>query len=227
MPQIVVRELAVMREATWVFETSAPTWTHGPFGGRTAFDPFPAYAHDLAEVRQTAAAVQEKFRPLWDVDLYIADREEVARSNAHSNATQEGHYAGEEWVRDEPVGLILLSGKRTPPHPATTRYLVAHEYGHNVQYMLNHARDDDLYGEALLREYAQVRGLPETSLHHGTGGRWHDSVREVFACDFRILVCGVEAEFWPHPGVPRPEEVAGLGRWWDEARASIPGEVER
>ena len=53
--------------------------------------------------------------------LYIANREEVARSNGHSNIIEGGHYEGDEWVIDPRRGLIMLSGKRVPPHPAMTK----------------------------------------------------------------------------------------------------------
>ena len=53
---------------------------------------------------------------------------------------------------------------------------------------------------------------------------------EVFACDFRLLVCDTEPEFWPHPGVPRPEGILAIRAWWltalvrlEEAREHPPG----
>jgi hypothetical protein len=99
-----------------------------------------------------------------------------------------------------------------------TRYLVAHEYGHQVEWMINYVRGAKYpRSNDLVTPYAQVRGLPPASVHHGHGGTWHDSVTEVFACDFRILVCRVEAEFWPHPCISRPEEVHGLAGWWEQA----------
>jgi hypothetical protein len=58
-------------------------------------------------------------------------------------------------------------------------------------------------------------------VHHGEGGTWHDSACEILACDFRILVTGMEAEFWPHPGIPRPEMVPALRDWWDAALARL------
>ncbi|MGI8334376.1 hypothetical protein ACRYCC_30870 [Actinomadura scrupuli] len=51
-------------------------------------------------------------------------------------------------------------------------------------------------------------------MHAGAGGTWYDGIHEIWACDFRILVCQVETEYWPHPGVPRPEEARGLAGWW-------------
>lgn len=210
--EIIVRPLDVLAESTWSWNTSLPTWD-----GST-FDPFPAYPHGLDLVTRTAAEVAQVCPPLWDVDLMVADREETGRTNAHTHVEHRGHYEGDDWVSGPPRGLIVLAGKRIPPHPAMTRHLVAHEYGHQVQRMLTHRRDrPHLEDDAVLREYAAARGLPESSVRYGSGGRWHDAAGEIFACDFRILACGIETEYWPHPGVARPETVPGLDTWWDGA----------
>lgn len=216
-PSIVVRPLDVMAEATWHFRDSQPTWRHHMHGSVATFDPFPGYAHDLDVVQESAELVQGRCPPLWDVDLYVADREEVGRSNGFSNVHEGGRYVDGEWSKGPPNGLIVLSGKRVPPHPALTRYLVAHEYGHNVEWMLEHLHGSKgLHSGAVVAEYAKVRGLP-APVHHGSGGRWHDSATEILACDFRVIVCEVETGFWPHPGVARPEEVPALAEWWAQA----------
>jgi len=223
MAEIRVHELRVAEQGRWQFRDSALTWCPVKrYGFTSTFDPFPAYAHDRAATEAAAAHVQGCWPPLWDVDCYLADREENSRSNGHSNV-HEGHYEGGEWVKF-PAGMIMLGGKRVPPHPAMTRYLVGHEYGHNVAYMLNSLRDGVKHiasTDDLEREYAQVRGLPDGSVHHGEGGNWHDSACEIMACDFRILVCQVETEFWPHPGIPRPEDAGGVAGWWRAASARL------
>lgn len=219
-PTIVVRELDVMAAATWDYRDNAPTWRPTDYSTTATFDPFPAYPHQLDEVQAAVEHVTRCRPPLWTVDLFVADREETGRSNGFSNVTENSHYEGDEWVQGAPSGLIVLPGKRTPPHPAVTRYLVAHEYGHNIEWMINRARGaKSLHAGELAKEYAHMRGLPH--VHHGTGGRWHDSVHEVFACDFRVLVCGVEPDHWPHPGVPRPEMVPGVTDWWAGALGSL------
>lgn len=216
-PALVVRDLAVMCDAEWDFRDSAPKWRWRGYGNMATFDPFPAYPHDRAAVEEAAKYVQDACPPRWNVEVFIADREEVGRSNGFSYLREDGHYEGDQWVKDAPVGLIMLSGKRVPPHPAVTRYLVAHEYGHNVEWMLNKARGaKHSNDQTLATEYAAMRGLPQP-IHHGSGGRWHDSAQEVFACDFRILVCGVEADYWPHGDIPHPAEVDGLRDWWTDA----------
>lgn len=206
-----VIDLDIMTEATWTFEQSAPTWRHN------TFDPFPAYGHDRGLVEAMVQHVSSVLPPVWDVDLYLANRECTGRTNAFANCSESGHYEDSKWVVDPPRGLILLNGKRIPPHPAMTRHLVGHEYGHNVQYMLAKARGGKSAQDGeVLKEYAEVRGMsPEW--HRGTGGTWHDSIQEVLACDFRLLVCGLESEYWPHAGVTRPGEISGLRAWWDTA----------
>jgi hypothetical protein len=239
-PRIRVHDLRLAESGRWEFRDSSLTWAPpNRYTLSSKFDPFPCYAHDRAVAERAAAHVADRCPPLWDVDLWLADREEVGRSNGHSNI-DDGHYEGGKWVKDR-RGFIILSGKRVPPHPAMTRYLVGHEYGHSVAYMLNALRlDDKERGHVsstgdLEREYAKARGLPESSLHHGGGGTWHDSCAEVLACDFRVLVCDIEPECWPHPGVQRPEGILAIRAWWltalvqlEEARGAAgrekPGE---
>jgi hypothetical protein len=189
------------------------------------YDPFPAWPHDAGVVRDIARHAAEVVPLLWPVDLYVLDREGVDRMNGYSNLHQDQHHDGDKWVNDPPKGVIVLGGKRIQPHPAMTRYLVGHETGHNVAYMINSLRDgvknlascEDLY-----REYAQARGLPDGLPEHGSGGTWHRALAEIFACDFRILVLHLEEEFWPHPGIPRPGPAQpGLTDWWDGAVARL------
>ncbi len=218
MPDVTIHELDVMREANWSFRRSEPVVHRAPYSSSGAFDPFPAYAHERRPVADAVAHVIERCPPLWNVDIFLADREEAGRSNGYSDIAEPQHYDEADgcWVRDTPAGLIMMSGKRVPPHPAMSRYLVAHEYGHHVEWFLEHARGHRLRSGAIVAGYAKMRGL--ASVHHGSGGRWHDSVDEVFACDFRIVVCDVETEFWPHPGIPRPEDCrAPVRDWWADA----------
>jgi hypothetical protein len=109
-------------------------------------------------------------------------------------------------------GVINLYGKRIPLHPAMTRYLVAHEYGHVVDYWINHCRG--LKDDGFDKEYAKMRGI-DCNLLYG-GRRWHSNIGEVIANDFRIAVCGVEREFWPHD-CKHPDEDDNVKNWWYEA----------
>lgn len=216
-PHLTVSSLSVMENSVWTFRNGGPQW-HPKFSFTwTNFDPFPAYPHSFVVVEEAARYIERRCLPIWNVDLYVADREEVSRSNGHSEVHEGGHYEGSEWVKDEPEGLILLSGKRIPPHPAMTHYLVTHEYGHHIHFMLNHLRGKHAQDDEPLREYLKVRGLPvEQHMHHGEGGTWHNSGHEILACDFRIVVGKVETDFWPHPGIPYPDSPA-LDEWWQAA----------
>jgi hypothetical protein len=226
-PEIRVHNIDLMRDGNWSFRDTPSVVTYSPKNyGAGTFDPFPAYSHRPEHVAAAADAVMAAFPPLWDVDLYSMNREEIGRSNGYSNLRDSGHWEDDEYVKDPITGVIVLSGKRIPPHPAVTLYLVAHEYGHNVEFMLNAARGSSPSSDDLITEYAEFRGLPPESVHHGSGGRWHDSAAEIFACDFRILVCRTEAGYWPHPGVKRPEFVEGLREWWELQRASRPKHLE-
>lgn len=224
IPEITVRELQVMAEAEWNFRDNVPAWQWRDYRKLATFDPFPAYPHNIDDVIEAAGYVQDCFVPKWNVELHVADREEVGRSNGFSYCHEGGRYVGDEWVKNAPTGLILLSGKRVPPHPAVTRYLVAHEYGHNVQWMIaKHKGCTSVNDTGWMDEYAEVRGLGPEHRHHGSGGRWHDGIDEIFACDFRVLVCEVEPDYWPHPGIPYPTTVRGLADWWQAIASEMSG----
>lgn len=208
---------APMADCAWGFRDPGPTFRPKVEGAKwyafsIQYDPFPAYPHDIELARQVARQVEQEFPPLWDVHLYVGDREDFSRTNGCSNSEGMYDYDTREYVGH--IGFIFLGGKRVPPHPAMTKHLVAHEYGHNVQWMLAHeAGHSDTHTMDFLRVYAEMRGLDEDTLHFGDGGRWHDAVGEIFACDFRIAVCGLGLDYWPHMGIKRPEETHAI-EWW-------------
>ena len=144
--------------------------------------------------------------------IWILPFEEVSRTNGFT-AAQDRY--DEELGKQVPDGhFIVLAAKRIPPHPAMTRYLVAHEYGHAVEDWIWQRRGDTDHGSALKAEYSRMRRLPEVA-NYG-GGTWHRSPNEVMACDFRLTIAGVESEFWPHPGISRPGKA--VRRWWERHR---------
>lgn len=179
------------------------------------FDPFPGYANDIEVVEEIARKVTDIAPPIWDVYLYNMDREVGGRTNAW--ASYEQIYDYEKSQYDRTIGRIVLSGKRIPIHPGMTRHLVAHEYGHNLEYMLEEVKFGRLGYNNVVEEYAKVRGLEQR--HAGTGGTWHSSPQEIFATDFRYHICNLEKEYWPHIGIPKiyeldnRDEIAG---WWHD-----------
>lgn len=214
MPEFRVEQLDVPAAGHWSFRDSSLGWSHKACS--STFDPFPGYAHNATTAHVTAEYAAEICPPLYDIEIFLPNREEIGRTNGYSTNCYVREYADGECVSRTPLGLIVLSGKRIPPHPAMTKYLVGHEYGHHICWMLGNLRNPDhLQNDSWLPEYAQLRGLPVDEVsHHGAGGNWHDSAAEIFACDFRILVLGIETEYWPHPGIPYPNTVEGLDTWW-------------
>lgn len=199
-----------------------PKSDHSRYGSGIGVDPFPGYSHDLDVVRETLDRVSELF-PLpepFAPMVFVLTHETLSRTNAQ--AGQDFDY---DWKRpdDDPNddeetqrpwrGTIVLQGKRIPPHPAMTRYLVGHEYGHIVEDWLIRGRRERIQSQELLHEYADRRGLrPSEFVMGASGGTWHRAIQEIFACDFRIVRCGLEEEFWPHPGIERPP--AAVVEWW-------------
>jgi hypothetical protein len=177
---------------------------------KTNVDPTPCYAHDKQLVQQLLGQVAASFPIGWPVALNILPHETEAQTNGWAS------YRDSYSKPPKRVGMITLAAKRIPPHPAVTRYLVAHEYGHLVDYWIckqmglkegHHFRD----------EYAKLRGV-KPARYYGPG-QWHASTDELIANDFRILIAGAEAEFWPHPGFTRPEDLPQVVEWWANAKA--------
>lgn len=194
-----------------------------PFGGKPHYkldgrsyeyvDPFPCYAHDLALVKRLVTKVDKavggriKFKPTY----YVFHHESETRTNGwamtHSDyeRTKEGKPA---WK-----GMVVLSGKRIPPHPAMTRYLVGHEYGHHAENELLRRLGKESHDGTIRKEYAKLRKCEDIPYY---GGRtWHLSAQELLANDFRILVAELEPEFWPHKQI-HPSKSKEVQKWWEE-----------
>lgn len=186
------------------------------YGAVERVDPFPAYSHDpdatLTAIGRVEASfpLPEPFAPLW----VLLPFDTPAYTNGWTEVEWDYDWEGDDRSQRPWRGMVILAGKRIPPHPAVTRYLVAHEYGHVVHHWLQRLAHEQEHEEGLYREYAKVRGLRPAKTCGG--GTWHRSTSELFANDFRILVAGVETDYWPHPGIPRPEEVPGIEAWWAE-----------
>lgn len=201
----------------------------GHWGKRRTFvDPFPCYGHDADLVDSTLIAVQQAFPlpPEVSVQFTILPFEELGRTNGWTQQDWEHLYDADNKPTGEKryIPTVVLSGKRIPPHPAMTRYLVPHEYGHIVAGWLAHkAGDKNADPRTVEKDYAKLRGLKQDEEHVYGGGSWHCDAGEVMANDFRILVCGLEPDYWPHPGVPRPDDELAvptfeLREWWEARR---------
>jgi len=193
----------------WDYRSGVPYHAYAGWSGKAELDPIPSYSHKREHAQPILDICVEKFPPLNPLTLWLANKDELGRTNGFSqrcwdyrNQREDGSYPR--------TSHIYLCAKRIPLHPAMTRYLVAHEYGHHIQWWAEIIRgmDEQPFEDA----YSELR----TGTHngHGSPGRWHNSAAEVFACDFRILVAGVETEFWPHDTIPYPTEVPAVVEWW-------------
>lgn len=207
------RIIEVKAEPHWSFSGRQPTVLLGNI--HQPIDPFPGYAHDrrttilAVKAGEAGLRVGRSYLPTYYLLPYDTPEQ--------TNGWQTFDYDYSRKVRGEYPRrtVIVFAGKRIPPHPAMTRYLAGHEYGHVVQYWIEHARGLPDGTSALDDEYAAIRRLKPPT-HYG-GGTWHVSIGEVFANDYRVLLAGVETEFWPNRGVTRPEYLPRVKRWWDKA----------
>jgi len=186
-----------------------PAPRRGGWARQVPVDPFPGYAHDADLVRTIAARVGRAFPLTVPVQFSVLPYETPDRTNGQCEIAYD--YKGDKphpWAAS-----IVLWGKRIPPHPAMTRYLVAHEYGHAVEKAIALAHGEPEGSAQLAGMYRKLRGLPKAPRSYG-GGTWHSTTGEIFANDFRILVAEIEPEFWPHPGVCRPDKVAAIRKFW-------------
>jgi len=186
-----------------------------PGGWHTYVDPFPCYAHPVGLVRETLELVESHVDVVCKPTYYVLHNEPSERTNGW--ATTRSRYPRDE---DHPWdGIVVLCGKRIPLHPAMTRYLTSHEYGHHAEYEALRRRGKEAHDNDVRDEYRKLRGLPAKEPAYYGGRTWHLASSEVFANDFRVLICGVEEEFWPHEA-PHPMELsnskrAKLRAWWE------------
>lgn len=201
-----------LKKLSWSFNTEKPYYIT-PYRS-VSVDPTPCYPHDRQLVIEMVEQVEATFRLLVPPHYFILNHETFERTNGWATYESAWNKKTQKWDGHTP--FITLAGKRIPPHPAMTRYLVAHEYGHCVEYHMLRAQGKDPHSKDIETEYAKLRGLK--MCNYGPGD-WHHSPVELIANDFRLLVAKVELEFWPHPGIKRPEEVPAVVEFWQSAVA--------
>jgi hypothetical protein len=192
------------------------------WGRQEYVDPWgPCFRHDVPLVEKILRECG-RVAPLAGVPVtvFVSLWEGLARTNGWAYEDT-AHYDASEvpdwWHGPGPrpfEGVIALSGRRIEIHPAVTRYVVAHEYGHLVDEYLQRLRYPGQTGGELQRDYAKMRGL-DPSTPYGSGTH-HLHPGEVLANDFRSHVLGLEQEFWPHPVKPA-WQLKRVARWWEKA----------
>ncbi len=196
---------------------SAPAPGPAFYARQLQVDPFPCYPHDQALATATLERCLGRYDLAAPVVLVLLDREGLDRVNGHCDI--EHDYSAEGKAARRWGAQIVLWGKRVPPHPAMTRYLVAHEFGHAVAQAVAVRRGlKDV--DALYREYRRLRPARRRDPRAYGGATWAGSAAEIFANDFRICAVGVEAEFWPHAAAPRPEAAPKVLAWWKRELAA-------
>lgn len=197
-----------VQDLAWPF-TYGPIYyvKDGAYTRSEPVDPFPCYAHDAEYVKALAEQVTAAVPLSGQLDIYCPAYEGTGRTN--------GHFSQCSWGNSETYsGYIVLHGKRIPPHPAMTRYLVSHEYGHAVQYWIEWKYKAKDLPTAYCKD---LRGYESQNKSYG-GKTWHAAVGEIFANDFRLTCTGLEPEFWPHEGIERPANILAVGQFWERVR---------
>lgn len=202
----------------WGFDAEAPTYfiQHaGSWGHHDKVNPAPAYAHDLRAVEVELRHLQTVAPLPFPMKITVLSHDFLSGTNGHYY--NDYYYNHDTGINEYAVGNIVLCGKRIPIHPAMTRYLVAHEYGHGVQYYLERVRD--MKTDSLRALYIE-QCRPDATQAYGPG-KWHTNVGELIANDFRILVAKRELEFWPHDLYARPEANPAVVAFWNEVQEQL------
>jgi hypothetical protein len=206
-----------LKDLEWPWTGNPNLYTHklGDWRKPIAVDPFPCHPHERDDVLRMVERVEKAFPIGFKPDYFLLHFETMERTNG---------WADKVWFQSEEdpqkrlwKPYIVLSGKRIPIHPAMTRYLIPHEYGHIVEDWIEHVRGMQVDRGVLRAEYAEMRGIETPKTSYG-GHSWAVSPGEVLANDFRICVVGAESEFWPHKGIKHPLRLPHVIEYWEMAR---------
>ena len=201
----------VIDDINWPFKGSPYVSVEsGLYTRNEDVDPFPCYSHDLTLARSIIKHVEASFPMGYKPHYNMLAFETLERVNGWADKV----YNHQEKKKQPWYPYITISGKRIPIHPAMTRYVIAHEYGHIVEWWIEKQLGYEAAHNILETEYAKMRGISDNKAYGG--GKWASNPGEVFANDFRIVVCGLEEEFWPHD-VTHPLKVKKVQKWWDDA----------
>ena len=107
-------------------------------------------------------------------------------------------------------GVIFLSPGGRSVSPSAVHFTVAHEIGHLYQYRW--LPDSDI---AAWKQYAELRGIADTSVYHATAAH-ANRPHEIFAEDFRFLFGGEQSNYSgsiENASLTLPAQVAGLAEF--------------
>lgn len=212
-------------DLVWPFGGNGPHYLQNlvvsKYGRQIEVDPFPCTMVDEALVRSKIAEVEQKFPIGALVQWVIIPHEIKERCNAW--AQRDWIYADQD-NEDEMLiqkkhrieAFVIMSGKRSNIHPAMTAFLVAHEYGHCVDYWVTsimkeerQTKDEDVFR----KEYAAMRGVVWNDRNVYGGGNYKDDIMEIIADDFRIVVAGQDADWYQH-SVTHPLRDPAVVEYW-------------
>lgn len=175
-------------------------------------DPFPCYYNDLKLVETVSMVMNEWFPIKFKTKIAVLSNEFISRVNGE--ATKLSVYKDDKLEGFDPI--VILSGKRIPIHPALTRYLVSHEFGHIIDYyityLMNLEEKQEENLESFRNKYAKFRGVDNKEDY--SSQNWVSNIGEIIANDCRIWA-GIETEFWPHT-VSYPD--SRVFNYWSELK---------
>jgi hypothetical protein len=185
-------------------------------------EPFPCTGIvDIELVKKEAERVQNLFPIGTLLTWFTLPLEEETRCNAWASADDLWGNEGEAKIIKEKhikEGRIGFTARRTIIHPALVKYLVAHEYGHQVDYWINAKirLEEKLDGgsDHFRDRYAEFRKIPNPKGYHA-GESYKNSLTEIVANDFRIVVCEQDVDIYPHY-VENPHGNAEIKAFWNE-----------
>lgn len=187
-------------------------------------DIFPCYHHPIDLSAEVLRTCTDAFPNQTELFMFIMQHEGVGRWNGYCDVEWDWQTRNEDGRPADFLIRLMINGKRTPLHPAMTRYVVSHEYGHAAEkWLVKQMGMKDIY--EFRPFYKNLRG--GTFYDGYSGRRWHENIGEHIANDFRILVAKQEVGYWPHPGYERPEKIPAIVEFWQEKVAFFKGEPQQ
>lgn len=211
-------------DLTWDFDDKLPYFkvpnVSRSWPDSIKVDPFPCGKHNVEIAKPLIERIESIFPTKAILKWVFIPCETAGRTNAWASYT--GLWKEELKKEHKIECIITLSGKRPIVHPHMTKYLVAHEYGHIVDYWISacmkEEKGENCNDENLFRKlYSEVRGVPDNDSDYG-GGRWVNNIKEIIADDFRIVLGQTDTDFYLHNSCEHPMMCPNIIEFWHEMR---------